>query len=493
VTNAVPGNHIALEHNETLPDRSHMTVTDTGDTGYTRIWGGRTLGGAVTVSGSKNACLPLLAATLLTEETCTLNNVPQLTDTTCMIGLIRHLGVEARQLTPHTWSFRAKRITTRANKSLVERFRASIYLLGALLGRKHRASVAIPGGCKLGERPIDIHLRAFKALGATVTHDENGVHLKGKRPIGATFSMSGLRGPTVTGTANAILAAVLAEGKSVIRDAAQEPEIGDLCLFLKKMGAQIEGIGTNQIIIEGVPSLHGTDFTVSPDRIEAGTFLILGLLCCNTLRIIDAPKDVLCGFPEILSDRANHCHWDGCDLIVHRAQDLRPFGVATKAHPGFPTDLQSQIAVLASQIQGTSQIHDAIFPERFAYADAFRRLGMDIEKIGEGSVAITGKKQLKGTAIQATDLRAGAAMYLAGLIAEGETTVFRCDYIDRGYENFEMKLKALGATIERVLTQENPISTAIANQAIIFRSDLDDTEERAFELENDVKRCFPRI
>jgi UDP-N-acetylglucosamine 1-carboxyvinyltransferase len=402
----------------------------------------------VAISGSKNSCLPLLAATLLTEEICILHNVPHLTDIACMIEIIGRLGAKVNQIDAHTFSIEAKQITTRADRELVGRFRASVYILGALLGRKRKASVAIPGGCKLGERPIDIHLRAFEALGSTVTQEENYVHLEGKHLKGATFSMQGPRGPTLTGTANAILAAVLAPGRSTILGAAQEPEVVSLCFFLKKMGANIKGIGSEQIEIEGVPSLHGADFTVQPDRMEAGTFLILGLLCCDSLRILNAPKDILCGFPDILPNINHYCYWEGQDFIVHRGENFSPLDVYTKWHPGFPTDLQAQIAVLASQIKGTSYIHDRIFPERFAYVDAFQKLGMDVKKIENGSIAIAGKKDLKGTEIMATDLRAGAAMYLAALIAEGETLVSRTDYIDRGYENFEAKLRALGASIE---------------------------------------------
>ncbi|MDR1435122.1 MAG: UDP-N-acetylglucosamine 1-carboxyvinyltransferase [Puniceicoccales bacterium] len=440
------------------------------DPNCSRIEGGKSLGGAVAISGSKNTCLPLLAATLLTEETCTLRNVPQLTDIACMIEIIGRLGAKVNQIDAHTFSIEAKRITTHADRELVGRFRASVYTLGALLGRKGSASVAIPGGCKLGERPIDIHLHAFEALGATVTQEPNYVHLQANPLKGAAFSMQGPRGPTLTGTANAILAAVLAPGKSIISGAAREPEVVSLCLFLKKMGAKINGIGSDRIEIQGVSSLHGADFTVQPDRMEAGTFLILGLLCCDSLRILNAPRDILCGFPNIIPNINHYAHWEGDDFMVHRGENLSPLDVYTKWHPGFPTDLQAQIAVLASQIEGTSHIHDTIFPERFAYVDAFQKLGINVKKMENGTIAIGGKNNLKGAEIMATDLRAGAAMYLAALIAEGETFVSRTDYIDRGYENFEVKLRALGAAIEcetKISPMENIITSAQKSVVII--------------------------
>jgi UDP-N-acetylglucosamine 1-carboxyvinyltransferase len=437
---------------------------------YTRVWGGKALGGSVAISGSKNTCLPIIAATLLTEDTCILRNVPQLTDIFCMIEVVRRLGVAVERLDAHTWSFRAKVVTDNADRVFVERFRASVCLLGALLGRNRRASVPVPGGCKLGNRPIDIHLRAFRALGAAVTQTSDAIDLRAERLQGATFSVMGPQGSTVTGTLNAILAAVLAEGRSVLVGAAREPEVVSFCTFLQKMGARIEGAGTNRVAIEGVSALRGADFTVPPDRMEAGTFLILGLLCCDALRIANAPREVLCGIPEILPQIADHCRWEGDVLIVRRGE-FSPIEVSAKPYPHFPTDLQPQMTVLASQIEGTSYVCDTIFPDRFTHIDAFMKLGMDIKKTADNTIAVAGKTGLNGAEIAATDLRAGAAMYLAGLVAKGETTIFQKDYVERGYENFEEKLLALGATIEYTPLQTQQTESDAANAPIVFRTD----------------------
>jgi UDP-N-acetylglucosamine 1-carboxyvinyltransferase len=333
----------------------------------------------------------------------------------------------------------------------------------------------------LGSRPIDIHLRAFQALGATVTQKPDSIDLQAEHLTGNAFSVKGQRGSTVTGTLNAILAAVLAEGQSTLLGAAREPEVVNFCLFLQKMGAKIEGAGTDRVAIEGVSSLRGADFTVPADRMEAGTFLILGLLCCDGLRIANAPEEVLCGFPEILPPIADYCQWDSGDLIVRRGE-FRPIEVSARPYPHFPTDLQPQMTVLASQIEGTSHVRDTIFPDRFAYIDAFRKLGMRIKKIASDSIAIGGKTDLNGTEIAATDLRAGAAMYLAGLIAKGETTILRKDYVDRGYENFEGKLLALGASIECRSSQMPQWEEAKGeNTPIIFRTGPADAAQMASE------------
>ncbi|MDR2807157.1 MAG: UDP-N-acetylglucosamine 1-carboxyvinyltransferase [Puniceicoccales bacterium] len=446
------------------------------DLNYNSIHGGKVLKGTVTISGSKNACLPILAAALLSEETCTFYNVPQLTDIAYMLELIRDLGAEVKQVDNHTWSITAEHIATDVSSGFTQQIRASVYLLGALLGRHHKAFVRTAGGCQLGERSIDIHLRAFKTLGASITQLPDATYLYASSLKGATFSMRGPRGSTVTGTANAILAAVLAQGESMILDAAREPEIVSLCLFLKQMGAQIEGIGTTQLRICGVSSLHGADFTIPPDRIEASTFFILGLLLGDTLRIVNAPREALSGFHKILP-HGKHCyHWEGQELVVRRVEDLLPFTLHTSPYPGFPTDLQAQIAVLASQIHGVSKIYDPVFPERFAYIDALCRLGMDINTVGYGAIAIKGKKKLKGGEIVATDLRAGAAMCLAALVADGETVIGRADYIDRGYEHFEAKLSALGASIQRETkisfienTTPQPIIIAVPETESDFR------------------------
>jgi UDP-N-acetylglucosamine 1-carboxyvinyltransferase len=303
-----------------------------------------------------------------------------------------------------------------------------------------------------------------------VIQTSDGIDLYAEGLRGATFSVAGPRGSTVTGTLNAILAAVLAEGRSVLVGAAREPEVVSFCTFLQKMGAKIEGAGTDRLAIEGVSGLRGTDFTVPADRMEAGTFLILGLLCCDALRIVNAPREVLCGIPEILPQIADHCRWEGEDLMVRRGA-FPPIEVSAAPYPHFPTDLQPQMTVLASQIAGTSHIRDTIFPDRFTHIDAFRKLGMNIEKTADDTIAVAGKTGLCGTEIAATDLRAGAAMYLAGLIARGETTIFQKEYVERGYENFEEKLLALGATIEYTPFQTQQEASDADHTPIIFRTE----------------------
>jgi UDP-N-acetylglucosamine 1-carboxyvinyltransferase len=387
----------------------------------------------VLISGSKNACLPIIAATLLTRETCILHNVPVLSDTLHMLEVVRHLGAHVSRLGKNSWSITAEEINFQTDKELVRRLRASICFLGALLGRKQQAIVPMPGGCKLGTRPIDIHLRAFEALGAAVEITEDYIHLFAQQLTGTTFSMEGPHGPTVTGTSNAIMAAALAHEITTIQYAAKEPEIADLCCFLQQIGAKIQGVGTDTLIIEGVDSLHDTEFTIQPDRMEAGTFIILGLLCGNPIELVGASQQflasALCGFFNEVPVSERYCHWENDTLIVSQAQDLLPFSMDTLPYPGFPTDLQPQITVLASQIAGVSRICDTIFPERFTHIPLFEYLGMQIKQ-SAGTIHVYGKILLTGASVAATDLRAGAALYLAGLIAKGETIVPGLEYID---------------------------------------------------------------
>jgi UDP-N-acetylglucosamine 1-carboxyvinyltransferase len=420
---------------------------------YGKIVGGNILKGEVPISGSKNACLPIIAATLLTQETCVLHHVPNLTDTLHMLEIVRRLGSKIQRLDKNSWSITAQDVDSHAAEKSARHLRASVCLMGALLGRKKQAIVPIPGGCKLGSRPIDLHLRAFEAMGATTQIKDEQVYLTAKNLTGTTLSMQGPRGPTVTGTANLLLAAVLADGITTIHEASQEPEIDDLCHFLLQMGAKIQGIGTNTLSVEGVNSLRGTEFTIQPDRMEAGTFIILGLLCGNPIEVTGTQRTflqpALRGFFDTIPNVWEYCHWENDTLHISRAEKMSPFSIRTLPHPGFPTDLQPQTTVLASQVAGISHIRDTIFPDRFAHVQAFKNFGMHIEQLND-TVHIHGKTKLQGTSVQATDLRAGGALYLAGLVANGKTTVTAVEYVDRGYEHFETKLQALGATVERV-------------------------------------------
>ncbi|MDR2812466.1 MAG: UDP-N-acetylglucosamine 1-carboxyvinyltransferase [Puniceicoccales bacterium] len=420
---------------------------------YTKIVGGNGLEGEVPISGSKNACLPIIAATLLTHETCILHNVPDLTDTSHMLEIIRYLGSKVQRLEKNSWSITAQQVNYQAPRESAGRLRASVCLMGALLGRKKQAIVPIPGGCNLGARPIDLHLRAFETMGVTIKMQEEQVYLSAKNLRGTTLSMEGPRGSTVTGTANLIMAAVLAEGITTIQQASKEPEIGDLCHFLVQMGTKIHGIGTETLTIEGVDTLYGTEFTIQPDRMEAGTFIILGLLCGNSIAVTGTQRiflqSALCGLFDAIPHMGEYCHWENDTLHVSHAEKMPPFSIQTRPYPGFPTDLQPQITVLASQIVGTSYICDTIFPERFAHVTEFKKFGMHIEQ-RTGAIYVHGRTKLQGTSVQAMDLRAGGALYLAGLTAHGETTIRGVEYVDRGYEHFETKLRALGATIERM-------------------------------------------
>jgi UDP-N-acetylglucosamine 1-carboxyvinyltransferase len=420
---------------------------------FSKIIGGNTLKGKVPISGSKNTCLPIITATLLTDETCTLHNVPNLTDTLSMLKIVRHLGAEVQRLGENSWSIGAKNVGTHVSRES-RHLRASVCLMGALIGRKKQAVVPLPGGCKLGPpRPIDIHLRAFEAMGVAVKIEGEQVHLSAKNLRGTTLSLQGPRGSTVTGTANLIMAAVLAEKVTVLQHASMEPEIDELCRFLLQMGAKIQGIGTETLRIEGVDALHGAAFTIPPDRMEAGTFIILGLLCGNSIAVTGVQRTflqpALCGFFDAIPHIWEYCHWENDTLNVSCAEKMPPFSVNALPHPGFPTDLQPQITVLASQITGVSRICDTVFPERFSHIGEFKNLGMRIEQTA-GTIHVHGKTALKGTALGATDLRAAAALHMAGLIAQGETTLTGIEYIDRGYEHFEAKLQSLGAVVERI-------------------------------------------
>lgn len=422
------------------------------DAPYCKIIGKDHLQGEVSISGSKNAALPILVASILTSEPCIIRNVPELTDTLHMLGILRFLGVEVVSLREGCWQLTAKKIHTDVQDPFVRKLRASVCLLGALLGRELQATVPLPGGCRLGERPIDLHLRAFRALGAHVEQNEHSVCVRAKRLRGATFSMSGQRGPSMTGTSNAIMAAVLAEGVTIVQGASREPEIVDLCHFLEQMGAKIVGAGTETIVVTGVNRLHGTEFTVMPDRIEAGTFIILGYLCGASIRILDISqdyvKDNFRGFLDAIPYAKEHLRFENHQLIVRQIEELPGFSVCTGAYPGFPTDLQPQVAVLASRAHGTSTIRDLVFPKRFAYVTELQRFGIHVSQ-QEGMITIHGPNTFHGGWVAATDLRAGAALYLAGVLANGKTTVSNLEYIDRGYEHFEQKLRHLGAIIER--------------------------------------------
>lgn len=412
------------------------------------IHGGHPLTGSIRISGSKNSSLPILAATLLTREPCVVQGVPDLSDTNYMVQILTYLGAQVERASG-TVSVTAEKVQSVAPYDVVRKMRASVCVLGPLLGRCKEASVALPGGCVIGDRPIDLHLKGFEALGAAVRVEGGDIKIFAPKLKGAVINMEGKFGPTVLGTDNVMMAAVLADGVTVIEGAALEPEVVDLATFLIKMGAKIEGAGTRRIIIEGVPALHGTEHRVIPDRIEAGTFLVAGAIAGKGVTVkqvnsehVRAVTDALagCGYAIDIEDRA---------ISILPNGDATALELATEPYPGFPTDMQAQMCALLSTIRGTSSVTENIFPQRYMHVAELKRMGAKVQL--EGATAmIEGVDCLLGAPVMASDLRASAALVLAGLKADGVTEVSRVYHIDRGYEHLDEKLSELGAQIERV-------------------------------------------
>jgi len=413
-----------------------------------RIHGGHPLSGSIKISGSKNSALPILAATLLTRELCTVRRVPDLSDTHYMLQILKHLGAEVERASG-TVTVAAVKIDSIAPYDVVRKMRASVCVIGPLLGRCKEATVSLPGGCVIGDRPIDLHLKGFEALGSAVRVEGGNIKVFAPRLKGAVTNLRGKFGPTVLGTDNVMMAAVLAEGTSVIEDAAQEPEVVDLANFLIKMGAKIEGAGTRRIIIEGVKELHGAEHDIIPDRIEAGTFLVAGAIGGKGVTIKRAEPKHLTAVMEALENCGFRVAAEDTTVSVSPNGAAKPVELATEAYPGFPTDMQAQMCALLSTTHGQSSITENIFPQRYMHVAELKRMGAHMEL--EGATArIEGVDQLLGAPVMASDLRASAALVLAGLKAEGITEVSRVYHIDRGYEHLDEKLSELGAQIERV-------------------------------------------
>ncbi|HUE41181.1 MAG TPA: UDP-N-acetylglucosamine 1-carboxyvinyltransferase [Chthoniobacterales bacterium] len=413
-----------------------------------RIHGGRPLSGSIKVSGSKNSALPILAATLLTKDPCTIRRVPDLSDTNYMLQILKHLGAEVERASG-TVTIAAAKVDSIAPYDVVRRMRASVCVLGPLLGRCKEATVSMPGGCVIGDRPIDLHLKGFEALGAAVRVEGGNIKVFAPKLKGAVIDLRGKFGPTVLGTDNVMMAGALADGTTVIDDAAQEPEVIDLANFLNKMGAKIEGAGTRRIIIEGVKELHGAEHDIIPDRIEAGTFLVAGAICGKGVTIKRAEPSHLTAVIDALQNCGYRVAVDDKSVSVSPNGVAKPVDLATEAYPGFPTDMQAQMCALLSTTRGLSSITENIFPQRYMHVAELKRMGAHVEL--EGATArIEGVDQLLGAPVMASDLRASAALVLAGLKAEGITEVSRVYHIDRGYEHLDEKLSELGAEIERV-------------------------------------------
>jgi len=414
------------------------------------IRGGKPLKGSITVGGAKNAALPLMTASLLTDEPLVLDNVPKLADIDTLANLLRELGVEAtREGANGRFVLSGKSVTSRtAPYDLVRKMRASFLVLGPLLARFGEARVSLPGGCAIGPRPVDLHIKAMEALGAEIRLDDG--YVEAKAPQGLKGGR--VRFPTVSvgATENVLMAAALAKGQTVIENAAREPEIIDLADCLVKMGAKISGIGTEHLVVEGVESLKGITHPVIPDRIEAGSYAIAAAATGGDLELIGARADIMDAVVDSL--RKAGVIVDVTDKGLRVAANGEPyvgFDVITQPYPGFPTDMQAQMMVLMAMGGGASMITETIFENRYMHVPELARMGADIVVHGS-SAMVRGKGRLIGAPVMATDLRASMCLVLAGLAAEGKTEVNRIYHLDRGYERLEEKLMAVGADLERV-------------------------------------------
>ena len=412
-----------------------------------RVEGGRTLRGSVSIAGAKNAALPDLAASLLSEETVRYANVPDLRDVRTMLRVLEQLGADVDATGGGEVSVRVGRIaSSEAPYDLVKTMRASVLVLGPLVARHGKARVSLPGGCAIGERPIDVHLDGLARMGADVRLEHGYVEATAGRlrAMRYTFPMV-----TVTGTENLLMAATLADGTSEFLNCAKEPEVIDLAKLLIAMGASIEGAGTDRIVVHGVERLVGAEHAVIPDRIEAGTYLIAGALAGDRIDVVGCRPDDLAAVLDALRTVGVALEVGDDHVVVSRAARLVAADLRTAPHPGFPTDMQAQYMALMTQAHGTSLIAETIFERRFMHVSELRRMGADIRIEGHGAVVV-GPRPLTGAQVMATDLRASAGLVLAGLVADGVTVVDRVYHLDRGYEAMELKLRALGATVERV-------------------------------------------
>ena len=411
--------------------------------------GGSRLSGNIRISGSKNSSLPILAATLLTDGECILRNVPDLSDTNYMVQILSTLGAEVERASGNV-IVKANKVAAEAPYDLVRKMRASVCVLGPMLARNGEALVSLPGGCVIGDRPIDLHLRGLEALGAEV--EVKGGDIKVTAPSGlkgANVNMSGQYGSTVLGTDNVMMAAVFAEGETIIEGAAAEPEVEDLAKFLNSLGAKIEGAGTSRIVIHGVEDLSGGEHVVIPDRIEAGTFMVAGALIGDGITLENVRAKHLKKLIKTLKGCDHKVKkLDGNKIYVKASSDPKANEITTEPYPGFPTDMQAQMCALFSVTPGISVVKETIFPSRFMHVPELKRMGANIS-LKDSTAVIRGVDQLSAAPVMASDLRASAALVLAGLAAEGTTEINRLYHIDRGYEYIDRKLEAIGAKLRR--------------------------------------------
>ncbi len=415
------------------------------------IKGGSPLVGEVEIGGAKNAALPILAASVMTDETVYIENMPDVRDTNILLNAMRSIGVAAKTTGRHSVTINAANISNLiVEDDNVKKIRASYYLIGALLGKYKEAEVALPGGCDIGCRAIDQHIKGFKALGAEVVIEHGMIKTKAERLVGGHIYMDVV---SVGATINVMMAATMAEGMTTIENAAKEPHVVDLANFLNSMGANIKGAGTDVIRVKGVTRLHGTEYTIIPDQIEAGTFMFAAAVTKGDVTVKNViPKHLESITAKLLEIGCEVEEADDCIRVV-ASKPLMHTQVKTLPYPGFPTDMQPQITVALAMAKGTSIVTESIFENRFKYVDELTRMGASIKVEGNTAI-IDGVERYTGASITAPDLRAGAALVLAAMAAEGTTLVDNIHYIERGYEDFHVKLKNLGAQITVVSTEK---------------------------------------
>ncbi len=414
------------------------------------VKGGTRLEGTIPISGCKNAVLPVaVAASILGDGVSVLHNVPNLTDVKTLRAVLEGLGATIKFKNSTLYIEPINHLEYEAPYDLVRKMRASIYVLGPLVAKLGKAKVSFPGGCAIGPRPIDLHIRGLEQLGAEVNVEKGYIYAQAKRLVGAEMNLIGQHGPSVGATANVMMAATLAQGTTIIHGAAREPHISDLAHFLNAMGADIEGIGTPTLTIRGVKQLRGTEHTVISDDIEAGTFIVAGAITRGDVYIKGITPQQIPAISEKLVEAGVKLDWDANGVRVTTPHEIRPINVTTAPFPGFPTDMQAQIMGLLCLASGTSVITENVHTDRFIHAAELNRMGANI--VPEGSKAIiNGAPKLSGAPVMASDLRAGAVLVAAGMAATGETVVSRVYHIDRGYESIEKKLNDVGANITRV-------------------------------------------
>tara|TARA_B100001057_G_scaffold170831_1_gene171652 strand:- start:9281 stop:10540 length:1260 start_codon:yes stop_codon:yes gene_type:complete len=412
------------------------------------IKGGKSLSGKIDCSGAKNAALPVIAASILSSDDITLKNLPFLQDITTMFELIGSMGADISLDEKMNFKLNTSNLNNlEARYELVKTMRASILVLGSMVAKYGYAKIALPGGCAIGSRPVNYHLNALKKLGAEISLENGYIEAKAKKLIGSQIEFEGV---TVTGTENLMMAASLAEGKSILTNVAKEPEISDLADFLNSMGAKISGAGTDEIKIEGVERLNGTSFTIPADRIEAGTYLVAAALTNGNITINKIDPSRMGAIIETLDKAGAEINLKSNSISLDMTNNIiKPIDIVTEPFPGFPTDMQAQFTVLNCMGNGESHVKETIFENRFMHIQELNRMGADISVVGTTAI-INGVKSISGAQVMATDLRASASLILAGLVAKGETIVDRIYHIDRGYERIEEKLSSIGAEILRL-------------------------------------------